>query len=86
MNYALNPVPVLVQSVLGVKIPDSGECTHLNLMLDVFSKATQQQITDRARMELQFPGSLYVAFASRYYFLSSESHAEQILTLPMDTK
>lgn len=86
MNHALNPVPVLVQSVLGVRIPDSGQCTHLNLMLDVFSKVTQQQITDRARMELQFPGPSYVAFASRYYFLAFETHAEQILTLPMDTK
>lgn len=86
MNYALNPGPVLVQSVLGVGITDSGECTHLDLMLDVFSKVTQQQISDRARMELQFSVSFCDGFTSGYYFLASETHTEQIITLSMDTK
>lgn len=72
MNRALNPVAAPVQSVLGVRITGPGECTHSGLMVDVLSKVTQQQTRDRARMELQFPGSSYDAFASGYYLLAFE--------------
>lgn len=85
MNYALSLVSVLVQPVLAVRITGSGECTPLDLLLDVFSEVTHQQISDRARVELQLSGSFYEAFASRYYFLAFETHAEQILSLSMGT-
>lgn len=85
MNSAPNPVPALAQSALGARITGSDECTHLGLMLGVFSGVTQHQISDTARLELQFSGPSYDASASMYYCLVFETHAEQILTLSTDT-